>query len=238
MKRRVEPEWLDELPPDDPRARRSRNDLRRINTLMGNAGILARTLLESHETTAPRRIVELGAGDGTLLLRVAQKISRTWPRVAFGLVDQAAIVSEATRQGFSSLGCECECIEADVFDWLQGDGARPGDWFVANLFLHHFAEEKLRALLSLIAAKAELFAACETRRAWIPWALGHLLGMIGCNAVTRHDAVLSVRAGFCGREISQLWTRSPRFQIAEGKAGWASHRFLARQGISNPPHHG
>src|SRR5690606_611777 len=40
----VLPEILDSLPPDDPRAIRSRGDLRRINRLMGSLGWLLRAL--------------------------------------------------------------------------------------------------------------------------------------------------------------------------------------------------
>ncbi|TPV99455.1 MAG: hypothetical protein USCAAHI_01108 [Beijerinckiaceae bacterium] len=43
----VRPEWLDSLPPDDPRAGRSRRDLRRINAWMQQAGIMA-GVLASH----------------------------------------------------------------------------------------------------------------------------------------------------------------------------------------------
>ena len=65
--RSLEPEWLDELPPDDARAVRSRGDLRRINAIMGNARILARHL------GAARRIADLGGGDGSLLRALARK---------------------------------------------------------------------------------------------------------------------------------------------------------------------
>ena len=37
----LEPEWLDALPHEDPRARRSRRDLVRVNALMGNDRIVA-----------------------------------------------------------------------------------------------------------------------------------------------------------------------------------------------------
>ena len=40
--RTVEAEWLDQLAADDPRAIRSRLDLRRINTCMLQAAIMAR----------------------------------------------------------------------------------------------------------------------------------------------------------------------------------------------------
>src|SRR5665213_1028567 len=44
MKRIVEPELLDALPPDDPSAIRSRQDLRRVNAWMRNHELRARAL--------------------------------------------------------------------------------------------------------------------------------------------------------------------------------------------------
>jgi len=70
--RRVDPELLDELPPDDPRAQRSRRDLRVVNRIMGHAGVLMHAL-DAVATRSPMRLVELGAGDGTLLLRLARR---------------------------------------------------------------------------------------------------------------------------------------------------------------------
>jgi len=63
--RRVVAELLDALPPDDPRAARSRRDLRVVNRIMGHAGTLAHAL-DTVATRQPLRLVELGAGDGTL----------------------------------------------------------------------------------------------------------------------------------------------------------------------------
>ena len=44
LARRLEPELLDQLPADDPRAMRSRRDLTRINGFMANAGAMAAAL--------------------------------------------------------------------------------------------------------------------------------------------------------------------------------------------------
>jgi hypothetical protein len=52
--------------------------------------------------------------------------------------------------------------------------------------------------------------------------------LIGCNAVTRHDAAASVRAGFAGRELSALWPARPGWRLREGRAGLFSHLFVAR----------
>ena len=52
--RTLEPEWLDELPADDPRAMRSRRDLLRINALMTNSTLVARELHGVFPGTPPR----------------------------------------------------------------------------------------------------------------------------------------------------------------------------------------
>ena len=64
MNRIVQPELLDQLAADDPRAVRSRADLRRINAWMGNARFAARALTEIFPRSPPQQIVEIGAGDG------------------------------------------------------------------------------------------------------------------------------------------------------------------------------
>jgi hypothetical protein len=56
-----------------------------------------------------------------------------------------------------------------------------------------------------------------------------MLWVIACNEVTRHDARLSVQAGFRGREISERWPRSPNWTVDERPAGLFSHLFVARR---------
>ena len=56
--RRVVAELLDELPPDDPRALRSRRDLRVVNRIMGHAGVLMHAL-DAVATHSPLRLEAL-----------------------------------------------------------------------------------------------------------------------------------------------------------------------------------
>ena len=93
--RRVAAELLDELPPHDPRAVRSRRDLRVVNRIMGHAGLLARAL-DAVATRSPLRLVELGAGDGTLLLRLAQRRAHRWPKAVVTVLDAQPTVAPAT----------------------------------------------------------------------------------------------------------------------------------------------
>ena len=247
MARRVEAEWLDELPAHDPRAQRSRRDLVRINALMGNAAIVAGGLrrlkmgsgthsrrpeedacnspsLEGNRTPAHfQSIAEIGAGDGGFLLRVARSLEAR--EVEAILVDRKDIVTESTRREFAECRWRARAIEADVFDWLRA--TPPVDAIVANLFLHHFEPPRLAEMLALAASRARVFVACEPRRSALALNGARLLGLVGCNDVSRHDAVVSVRAGFRDAEISTLWPDAQSWSLDEGARGLFSHLFVA-----------
>ena len=244
MARRVEAEWLDELPAHDPRAQRSRRDLVRINALMGNAAIVARALKVGSGTvsfatgrvasillrsarmrTRPhfQSIAEIGAGDGGFLLRVARSLGAR--EVEAILVDRKDIVTESTRREFAASRWRARAIEADVFDWLRR--TPPVDAIVANLFLHHFEPPRLAEMLALAASRARIFVACEPRRSALALNGARLLGLVGCNDVSRHDAVVSVRAGFRDAEISKLWPDAQSWSLDEGARGLFSHLFVA-----------
>jgi hypothetical protein len=226
--RRVESEWLDQLPADDPRAARSRRDLRRVNLWMGNAGIMRR-LIAAHAPDRPRTWLEIGAGDGTFALRLARRLAPSMPCVALTLVDRQDVVTRETRGALTALGWTLDVRTADIFDVLSVTQGPRADIITANLFLHHFRPPQLARLLAGVATRAKLFVACEPRRSALALAGSRMLWAIGCNDVSRHDAVVSVRAGFSGVELSSLWPERAGFQLTENAAGLFTHCFVARR---------
>ena len=117
-------------------------------------------------------------------------------------------------------------MPADALEWLSKCDIR-SDLVLTNLFLHHFSHEELRNLLRGVARLTPAFLALEPRRSWWSLAVSRMVGCIGCNRVTRHDAPASVRAGFDGQELSDLWSCSNDWTLQEQRAGWFSHTFLA-----------
>jgi hypothetical protein len=227
MKRVVEPELLDALPPGDPRAVRSRNDLRRVNRLMGNQSVLGHALDGIVHGSTSIRLVEIGAGDGTLMLRLARSRAKRWPKVKLGLLDMQPVVRAETLTGYRVHGWDAQIVGADIFDWLAQSEPGQTPVIVANLFMHHFDGARLRALLHGIANRACAFVCCEPRRSHLALAGSRMLGLIGCNDVTRHDAVVSVRAGFTGSELSALWPDPDGWHLQESLAAPFGHRFVA-----------
>jgi len=274
MIRTLHPELLDTLPAHDASAIGSRRDLRRLNTLMGHARIIANSLKQIFPTSRPSRVVEIGAGDGQLLLRVAKRLnSSRWmesqnhshpesatkshplperegrgeagsvraavsvpllrtassaPPIDVLFIDLQNLLTDDTKSKFAALNWRVGSIETDIFDWLSRPTTK-ADVVLANLVLHHFTDAQLNLLFSEMADKADAFIAVEPRRGSWPLFCASSVGLLGCNAVTRHDAPISVRAGFSGRELSALWPQGNEWEITERRVGWFSHLFVARR---------
>jgi len=234
----VVPEVLDGLPANAPEAQASRRDLQLVHRVMGSRGIVLRALRSlptPRLSKRPLRVLELGAGDGSLMVGVARSLQGEWPTVSLTLLDLHNLLSPTTTADYAAVGWEVRAQVGDALSWAAGEAAGwpPHDalrWdlIVANLFLHHFQAPQLITLLAAAAARSEHFFACEPRRAGLALAGSHLIGALGVNAVTREDAVLSVRAGFRGTELSALWPRSsPGWTLSEYSAGLFSHCLIA-----------
>jgi len=245
LARALEPESLDHLAPDDPVAQRSRRDLRRVNAFMGARRILARALARAvvagagadananANANAPLRILELGCGDGRLMLDVARHRGDRWSRAHLDLLDRQSIVDAATLAAYAAAGWRARPVVADVLEWAEGAATEPRwDVVVANLFLHHFDGDALRRLLAACARRADALVACEPRRSRFALAASHLIFFLGANAVTRRDGVLSVRAGFIGSELGAAWadaSAAATWQLDEYDDGLFTHCFVARR---------
>jgi predicted O-methyltransferase YrrM len=227
LPRRLEPELLDELPADDPRAQRARRDLARINALFGQSRLMARQLKQHAGQIKPRTWLELGAGDGTFTLHVAQRLAPHWPNVHVTLLDQQNIVSDATREGFAALGWTVQVVTADVYEYLGQAQADSVDVVTANLFIHHIPPDKLTWLMQRIAHSARMFVTCEPRRSRFAVRLTRQSWLIGCGEVFVYDAIVSLRAGFIGDELSQAWPRDGAWRLAEHESGLFTQCFAA-----------
>jgi hypothetical protein len=234
-------EALDDLAADHPDAIRSRIDLQRVHRSMGTRAILLRGLnamTAGQRKAMPLRLLEIGAGDGSLMLGVAQALAPRWGAVELTLLDRQALVDRRTIARYAQVGWTVVQEVGDVFDWAArsvdslpgGSPSARWDLILANLFLHHFEGELLASLLGAIANRSSRFFACEPRRDWLALAGSHMIGAIGVNHVTRGDSVLSVHAGFIGDELTDLWPHQRgAWHLQEYSAGLFSHCFRAER---------
>lgn len=229
--RRVRPEILDGLSPEDPKALRSRADLRRVHRVMRSIAALKYALVRLGLAASPTSILDLGAGDGTLLLRLASQLRPRWSDVKVTLLDRQRIVNSETVESYRMLGWEATTVCEDVLLWAQQSAHRYYDLTVATLFLHHFHDRQLREVLRGVISQSRAFIAIEPRREMLAKTGSRLIGLLGANAVTREDAVTSVDAGFTGDEITTAWTSIDKtWWTQEFRVLPFSHCFIARCG--------
>jgi hypothetical protein len=196
---------------------------------MGHVGVMASALPENLRTSASPRIVELGAGDGHFFLRVARRLRSKWPSAEATLVDRLDSVDPAIRDKFKALGWGIRTETMTASEWLQQASPGTADAIICNLFLHQFHTEELTEMLRLAARCADLLIALEPRRSWLSRTGGRFLWASGCGPVTRHDADISIRAGFSGNELTAIWPEANNWALTERPAGVFSHLFIARR---------
>jgi hypothetical protein len=199
MPRFVQPEILDGLPPCNIDAIASRRDLVKINSLMGNYRWI-RARIKASTSTTESRYLEIGAGDGTL----AKQLRRHLPTGSYHALDQSS---------------QPAAWPAD-FKWIATDLLQFRNYatythLIANLILHHFESDALKALGAQIQRSGlRQLIVCEPCRRPIHKLQLRAGKCIGFNYVTLNDGCISVDAGFRGHELPELlglsraeWTR-------------------------------
>ena len=214
LKRTVEPEILDSLPHDHPAALANRRDLRLVNACMGNHRWFERACARR---VLPRdKVLEIGAGTGDLGLRLRGKALP--PGVAFTAMD----LWPKPQQW------------PDDWEWLQTDlsshtGYGRFSVIIANLILHQFSDEILRNLgRAWREGSARLLLINEpARRPLHQWQL-RFLHPLGFHPVSRHDARVSVAAGFRRGELPGLLGLDPAaWSLSESETWLGACRLAA-----------
>lgn len=191
MLRTLQPELLDALPPDDPAALHSRRDLRLVNLAMGNFRWFARTLPPL--VRPGERILELGAGTGELAR----------------VLHARGLAADALDR------CPAPADWPAARVWHRADlTAFPAyaeySVILGNLIFHHFSAPELADLGNRLRSTARLIVACEPARHRIFQLLIAVVApLLGANHVTRHDARVSIAAGFRADELPRALGLDP-----------------------------
>ncbi len=214
MRRRVQPELLDELPVDHPDALHNRRDLRFFNALMGNPrwieGALRRLARRGD------RFIELGAGEGDLGQRLRTKL---WPGLP---VPYSGIDLWPRPAGWP-----------ETWGWFQTDlttysGYGNYSVILGNLILHQFHDDVLVELGRRWREHARLLVFCEPARRRLHLCQLPLARLARINHVSQHDARVSIEGGFQGRELATLLgVNEPPWRVTVQHTFLGAYRFIA-----------
>lgn len=193
--RRVNSELLDQLSYTNPDAIRSRSDLVNINLFTRNFAWLRKKLHKICNSND--HLIELGAGDGKFSNQICNLGSKRtcvdlWPKP-------------------NDLNPKIDWLRSDV---KQISTYEKNDVVFANLFIHHLTNAEISELGKKLNLSARAIIFCEPHRSRkVHYLLKIFLLLINANYVTRHDAHVSVDAGFKDNELSDLLGLDPNHWV-------------------------
>ena len=195
--------------------------LTRIHTIT-NSAIQLWKIIKAQITAsgkAEASLLDVGCGDGYMLRKFHAFAKRDgitlklygcdFSKKAIGFADNLA----------TKANTPIEFLEFDV----TSEEPLPiqADFVICSLFLHHFEETRVVAILQKLDQAAKRFTMVHDLRRT---KLGYALCWIGVHALTtchvvRTDGLLSVRAAFTVAEVRQMFA-SAGIQNAEFRTGW------------------
>lgn len=190
--RSTDPEQLD-LGVPEREAERSLADLRFVNRWLGNRGSLL-AAVRPH-LPVPGRLLDVGCGSGDVTAFLAARVPGSL--FAVGLDVKALHLRGAPAV--------VRRVVADVRRLPFPE--RAFDVVTASLFLHHFDDVELPALLTELARLARrALVVNDLRRALVPWAFGRLaFPLLFRSRVSVDDGLLSIRRGFREDELRRAF---------------------------------
>ena len=186
--RKVSNELLDHLDAEDPEAIRSRKDLHKINLFMGNMRWIKKQIEQLTKLSeSSLNVIEVGAGDGQFLESLIQNKN----------LNLTGIDIQPRPKSISN---EVDWIQENVLE-METVPQKNSDpvAVICNLILHHFSDDQLFKLGQTLST-ADHVIINEPSRRYLPLFMGYLAFPL-LGKVTRHDMIVSIRAGFRNKEL-------------------------------------
>lgn len=236
MPRKLTPEFMDAPDASREELADALAYLRWVNRWLGGRWAMLSSLKRWSKGWKPgERVTLLDVATGSADLAVE---ARRWGLVrGFDIrvtgIDIHPTTLSLAREHVAGVGGEVaegiELVECDAKKLVERFGTRSFDHAHAGLFLHHLAEIEVLTVLAIMDR--------VSRRGLVwndlvrsPLSLGFVrLFTIGQDAMVRHDAVVSMQAGFTKAEAMDLAKRAGLERVAY-RTSVLSHRFALTAG--------
>lgn len=183
--------------------------LARVHRLTGTTRRLWQPIqrLFRERDTRQLSIMDVGCGDGLLLRKLAGRAARRGLSLRLIGCDFSSRALELCQRAAAAENLSIELHQVDVTSAPLPDSA---DVIINSLFLHHFSEVQVKAILQLFRAQARELVVIEDL---LRSRLGYGLCWLGVHLLTRSrvvhiDGLLSVRAAFSMAEMQALLRES------------------------------
>ena len=208
LRRRDEPELMDQPGHDSAVLAGTVDDLRRVNRWLGGTRLTLRAferLTMDLPTGAELSVVDVGAGGADVAVAIVEwaRSRKLRPRVVATDVSRE-MLALAERRRVEGL----ETALADARDLPFAD--RTFDLSTCSLVLHHFGpDEAVTVLRELARVCRRGVVVNDLVRGWLGYGGAWIAGRVATrNPITRHDAPVSVRRAYTRAELADLARRA------------------------------
>lgn len=186
--------------------------LARINRLSLAARPVLRFLdrIATRHPARPLRVLDVGAGGGDMLVRIA-----TWGVARGVAVELTGLdLSPWAERHARAHGVPARWITADVFDVEERH-----DVVLCSLFAHHLDDATLVRFIGWLEARAGLgWLISDLHRHWLPW--GFVWGavrLLRLDPMCVHDSTVSIARGF----VRADWRQALAAAGVDAEIRWA-----------------
>ena len=202
LKRSDEAEWMDDLSLSEAELHLALGDIALVNKVLGGHAISLRGLkpLLHHRRGKPVRVVDAGCGNGEFLRYLSRYCRRH--QIKAELIGWDRNLSSLESGRAMSVGMEE--IRFEQKDLLSNPPLPGGGPIVVcNLFLHHFTDAQIVAMLDhWLKGGCTAIVVNELHRNRMAYYLFRLFGAIFMKSrIARHDGQVSIQRGFLKREL-------------------------------------
>jgi len=241
MQRQLTPEWMDDPGVDAVELAKALAFIRKVNLRLGGVKALTNHLEnwskswpKGHEVT----ILDIATGSADIPVEVVRWASKRGAKVRITAVDIHETTLESAREHVQrELGADApiDLVQIDAKELVDRFGPLSFDYVHAGMFLHHLTEIEILTVLRImdrLAVRGLVWNDLVRSRVAMAgiWAL-----TLGQSDMIKHDARVSVRAGFTRKEVRDYARRTSlgycryrsnfftqRFTLAGEKQGaWA-----------------
>jgi len=219
----AKPELLDKKQPVSRELEASLESLRVLNKYFGAYSLVRHFMRRWLEPGRTYRLLDLATGSGDIPRMIVNWARRHGVNIRIDAVDLQPSTLEIARRASAGYP-EIEFIRADARNYCE---AMTYDIVCCSLALHHFSEmDAMKVLRRACELSHDKVLVADLERTWLTWACVETVTTFAIHdAMTRHDARLSVRRAFSFNELGDL----------AQEAGWRNFghaRFMpARQAI-------
>lgn len=185
------------------------DDINLCNRILGGESITINAVWKIIQNSKQESytILDMGCGDGTMLLKLSDFLSKNGVFHKMRGIDQRAdVLAIAKRKSRNHPN-----IEFTKMDILKADDSLKSDIVINTLTMHHFEEERIEAFLSKFIQLAKLgIVINDLERSRISYVLFKLFSAVFIKTdVAKNDGLVSISKGFKKRELQELSEKIP-----------------------------